>query len=135
MPIFIPESELQIEFTGASGPGGQNVNKVSTKAQLRFVVGASLTLSELEKERVREKLKNILTKNDEIILTDQTNRLQSANREAVVAKFQQLIQDALFVPKARRPTRPTRASKERRLEAKRQTSSVKQARRATKDHF
>ncbi len=133
MQISIPESEIQIEFTGASGPGGQNVNKVSTKAQLRFAVGASLTLSEIEKERVREKLKNLLTKNDEIILTDQTNRLQSANRDAVVVRFQQLIQDALFVQKTRRPTRPTRASKERRLEAKRQTSSVKQARRGLID--
>lgn len=126
--MIIPSSEYILEFARSGGPGGQNVNKVSSKAQLRFKVGASLVLSEDQKNRVREILKNRLTNNDEILVVAEDERSQIQNRELVVTRFQELIAQALHVPKKRRATRPTRNSKERRLQTKKIISERKQSR-------
>lgn len=126
----IPQSEYTIEFARAGGPGGQNVNKVSSKAQLRWCVGASLVLSDEQKERVREKLKNRLTNNDEILVTAEDERSQAQNREQVIARFQEMVAQALIIPKKRRPTKPTRSSKERRLQTKRIDSERKRFRQS-----
>lgn len=129
----IPASEYTLEFTRSGGPGGQNVNKVSSKAQLRFNVGVSLVLSEDQKNQVRVALKNRLTNNDEILVVAEDERSQMQNRELVVARFQELLTQALYVPKKRRPTRPTRNSQEKRLQAKKIISARKQLRRRALD--
>lgn len=126
--MLIPSSEYTLEFARSGGPGGQNVNKVSSKAQLRFNVGASLVLSEDQKNQVRVALKNRLTNSDEILVVAEDERSQIQNRELVVTRFEELIAQALHVPKKRRPTRPTRSSKEKRLQSKRIISERKQSR-------
>lgn len=130
--MTIPPSEFTLEFARSGGPGGQNVNKVSSKAQLRFNVGASLVLSEDQKNRVREILKNRLTNEDEILVVAEDERSQIQNRELVVARFQELITQALHVPKKRRATRPTYGSREKRLETKKIISERKQLRQRTR---
>lgn len=130
--MIIPSSEFTLEFARSGGPGGQNVNKVSSKAQLRFNVGASLVLSEDQKNRVREILKNRLTNEDEILVVAEDERSQIQNRELVVARFQELITQALHVPKKRRATRPTYGSREKRLETKKIISERKQLRQRTR---
>ena len=124
----IPASEYTIEFARSGGPGGQNVNKVSSKAQLRWSVGASQVLSDEQKARVRVALKNRLTNEDEILVTAEDERSQAQNREQVIARFQELVAQALHVPKKRRPTKPTRSSKEKRLQAKKIISERKRSR-------
>lgn len=126
--ICVPESEFTIEFSRSSGPGGQNVNKVSSKAQLRWRVRDSLVLSDEEKQRVREVLKNRLTNDDEILVVAEDERSQTQNRERVIGRFQELIDQALTIPKKRRPTRPTRSSREKRLKEKRVISERKKMR-------
>lgn len=128
MFLIIPESEFTIEFSRSSGPGGQNVNKVSSKAQLRWRVADSMIFSHEQKNCIREKLKNRLTNDDEILVVSEEERSQLQNREKVVERFQELIQQALFVPKKRRLTRPTRGSREKRLESKRLISERKKSR-------
>lgn len=130
--MIIPSSEFTLEFARSGGPGGQNVNKVSSKAQLRFNVGASLVLSEDQKNRVREILKNRLTNEDEILVVAEDERSQIQNRELVVARFQELITQALHVPKKRRATRPTYGSREKRLQTKKIISERKQLRQRTR---
>ena len=124
----IPVSEYTIEFARSGGPGGQNVNKVSSKAQLRWNVGASAVLLDEQKARVRVALKNRLTNEDEILVMAEDERSQAQNREQVIARFQELITQALFVPKKRRATKPTRSSKEKRLQSKKIVSERKKLR-------
>ncbi len=124
----IPASEYTIEFARSGGPGGQNVNKVSSKAQLRWGVGASQSLSDEQKARVRVALKNRLTNDDEILVTAEDERSQAQNREQVIVRFQELIAQALHVQKKRRATKPTRSSKEKRLQSKKIMSERKKMR-------
>jgi len=125
---MIPASEYTIEFARSGGPGGQNVNKVSSKAQLRWGVGVSRVLSDEQKARVRAALKNRLTNDDEILVVAEDERSQAQNREQVIARFQELIAQALHVPKKRRATKPTRSSKEKRLQSKKIMSERKKMR-------
>ena len=127
--MFIPFSEFTIEFARSGGPGGQNVNKVSSKAQLRFNVGASLVLNDEQKNRVREILKNRLTNEDDILVVAEDERSQPQNRDLVIARFQELIAQALYIPKKRRATKPTYSSKLKRLESKKIISERKQSRK------
>lgn len=125
----ITEDEVLIEYTRSSGPGGQNVNKVATKAQLRWRVGASRVFTEEQKERIRKKLATLLNKNDEIVLQGDTTRSQAQNRDLVLQKLNERVAGALFVPKKRRPTKPTRSSREKRLESKKKASVIKKSRK------
>lgn len=125
----IPAAEFTIEFARSGGPGGQNVNKVSSKAQLRWKVGASAVLNDEQKNRVREVLKNRLTNEDEILVMAEDERSQPQNRDLVIARFEEMIADALKIPKKRRPTKPTRSSTEKRLLGKKIISQRKQLRR------
>ncbi len=129
----IPSAEYTIEFARSGGPGGQNVNKVSSKAQLRWKVGASPSLTEDQKNRVREVLKNRLTNDDEILVVAEDERSQPQNRDLVIIRFQELITEALKIPKKRRATKPTRSSKEKRLHSKKIMSARKQTRRGSGD--
>ncbi len=120
---------IKITFARSSGAGGQNVNKTSTKAVVRWSVGKSRVFSEVEKARIRLILKNKLNNNDEIVLMSEEERSQSQNRALAISRLQTLVARALRVPKKRRPTRPTRASKLRRIEFKKIRSQVKAGRR------
>ena len=125
----IPESELNITFARSSGAGGQNVNKTSTKVIIHWPVGKSLVLSDEEKGRVREKLANRINNEDELVLMSEEERSQPQNRERAIARLQELVTEALHVPKKRRATRPTKGSKLRRIESKKIRSQVKLGRR------
>ncbi|MDD2757819.1 MAG: alternative ribosome rescue aminoacyl-tRNA hydrolase ArfB [Patescibacteria group bacterium] len=129
MSIHIPKSEINVTFSRSSGKGGQNVNKTSTKATVHWSVGRSRVLTAEEKARVRAKLASRINLYDEMVVVSEEERSQPQNRERAVARLQALVARALVVPKKRRPTRPTRASKERRLETKIRRGRVKRARR------
>lgn len=129
MSIHIPTSELRVTFSRSSGAGGQNVNKTSTKATVHWSVGRSRVLSVEEKARVRTKLANRINFLDELVVSSERERSQPQNRALAIARLEALITRALHVPKKRRPTRPTKASKIRRLESKIRRSRVKTARR------
>jgi len=121
-------SELVFSASRSSGPGGQNVNKVSTKMELRFNVAGSLLLTDHEKELILEKLAARITAAGELIVVSQSERTQLQNKEKVIEKFYLLITRALTPRKQRKPTMPSKASREERLEKKRQQSEKKERR-------
>jgi len=116
--VVIPDGELSVAFVRASGPGGQNVNKVASAVQLRFDLAANSTLSESAKQRLRGLAGRRLTADGAILIFARTHRTQERNRAEALERLRTLIQSALVPPKPRRPTRPTRASKLERLAGK-----------------
>lgn len=122
-------SELQFKAVRSSGAGGQNVNKVSSKVVLTFNLNASPSLSEEEKLLLTEKLKSKLTSEGLLILNCDEDRSQLKNKEIVIKRFLKLIQNALIIPKKRKPTKIPRSVIEKRLKSKRTTSERKQNRR------
>ncbi|AYA38157.1 aminoacyl-tRNA hydrolase [Hymenobacter oligotrophus] len=125
---FLPE--LQFQTARSSGPGGQNVNKVETKVELRFQPQASALLTEEQKLRVLEKLASRLTADGVLIITAQESRSQQRNKELAVQKFYELLQRSLHQPKARKATKPGAGAVRKRLEGKRRQSEKKANRRA-----
>jgi ribosome-associated protein len=123
------ESEFIYSTSRSSGPGGQNVNKVSTKVELRFNILVTSILTDEEKEKILFKLKNKINKESEIILVSQSERTQLMNKIAVTEKFYDLISKALTVPKKRNKTRPSLTSKIKRLESKRSRGNIKKLRK------
>lgn len=119
------EPELQFSASRSSGPGGQHVNKVNTKVELRFNISESPLLTEEEKTILLQKLKNKINKDGELIIVSQEDRSQYKNKEAAIEKFLDMLKKALTPIKKRRPSRPTRASKEKRLEGKKLVSVKK----------
>jgi len=126
-------NEFVITASRSSGAGGQNVNKVSTKIDLRFHVSSSQLLSDREKEVIHRKLANKISLEGYLIIVSQTERSQLQNKEIAIEKFYAMIEKALTPRIRRKPTRPTKASKERRLESKRLTSDKKSSRKVTED--
>jgi ribosome-associated protein len=120
--ILIPDAAIESKAVRSSGPGGQNVNKLATKIQMWIDLSRVVGLAGDEPARVREFLKSRLDGDGRLLVSSQETRDQARNREDCVAKVVDLIRAALVRPKVRRPTRPTRASKERRVEAKRHRS-------------
>jgi len=116
--VQIPESDLSLSFVRGAGPGGQNVNKVATAAQLRFDLAGTRILDERAKQRLRALAGHRLIDSGEILIMARNHRTQEGNRREALGRLQDLITRALIVPKTRRATRPTRAARERRIEAK-----------------
>ena len=129
--VTAPASALRWQFARSSGPGGQNVNKVNTKAELWVPVAAIVGLRGRATERLRTLAGRRLTTSDEIHLAADTERTQEANRAAVLGRLRELLVAAMHEPKPRRKTKPSRASRQRRLESKRRRSQVKATRRGT----
>ena len=128
--IAIEESEIQEEFVRASGPGGQNVNKVATAVQLRFDVANSLSLPEDVRARLVRLAGSRMTEGGVLIINARRFRSQDRNRQDAIERLVELIQRAAERPKVRRATRPSRASKTRRLESKRRRGEKKRLRRS-----
>ncbi len=125
----IPDNELVITFARSSGAGGQNVNKTSTKAIIHWSVKNSSAFSDIEKQIIREKLINKLNNEDEIVIDSEEERSQPQNKEIAITRLNNLVINALHVPKIRRPTRPTKSSKLKRLEGKKIRSQIKSDRK------
>ncbi|NNK75272.1 MAG: aminoacyl-tRNA hydrolase [Maribacter sp.] len=121
--------EIKLKAVRSSGPGGQHVNKVSTKVELTFDVENSKALSLTEKERLYDKLANRLTKDHVLILHSDESRSQHKNKEFSIKRFLDLIEFGLAVPKKRRKTKPTRSSVEKRLHSKKKDALKKAKRR------
>ncbi len=117
--VVVPEAAIETKAVRASGPGGQNVNKLATKIQMRVDLDRILGFDGDDLSRVREFLKSRLDADGRLLVMSQETRDQARNREDCAAKVADLIRAALFRPKVRRRTKPTRASKERRVDAKR----------------
>lgn len=126
--LSIDEDELVIRAARASGPGGQHVNKTSTAIELRFDVAGSPSLDEETKARLAGLGGSRMTLEGVLVLFAQARRSQELNRQEAVERLFELIRAAAVRPKRRRPTKPTKASKERRLEAKKGRSGIKSAR-------
>ncbi|MCL2230813.1 MAG: aminoacyl-tRNA hydrolase [Treponema sp.] len=118
-------SYAQAAFSRSGGPGGQNVNKVNTKVTLRLRLNELNGLSEIELERVKTLLANRITTEDEIVITSDEERSQRINLERAYFRLESLILNAARLPKIRKPTKPSRAAKEKRLEAKRRQGMKK----------
>jgi ribosome-associated protein len=130
--VVIDDREVEEHFVRASGPGGQNVNKVSTAVELRFNVAASSLAADV-KERLRALAGHRLTADDVLLIDSREHRTQAMNREAARARLVALLQHALKRPKKRRPTRPGKASREKRLVSKKRRSEVKALRQGRDD--
>ena len=128
--LIISSSEIAYRTTRSSGPGGQHVNKAETQVELLFDVTHSPSLTEAQRRRILSQLKNLIDQDGVLHLTAQSERSQLRNREIVTARFQAVLAAALRVPKKRRPTKPTAASKTKRIESKKRRGQIKQLRRS-----
>jgi ribosome-associated protein len=128
--LLIPADELSWTAVRSSGPGGQNVNKVATKVELRFDFEASAVLGPSVKARLLRNVEGRLDAEGRLLITSDETRSQSRNLELARARLAEFVRAALVAPKRRKKTRPSRASKERRLEQKRQTAAKKRDRSA-----
>ena len=125
--LAVPLAELHFRFSPSGGPGGQNANKVATRVELRFDVAGSPSLGPRQRARLLDRL------GPEVRVVADDERSQLRNRQLAVDRFRQRVADALHVEAPRRPTRPSRGAKERRLQAKRQLSERKRNRRPDLD--
>jgi ribosome-associated protein len=127
--ISLDEREIEESFVRASGPGGQNVNKLSTAVQLRFDVRHSPSLPGDVRARLERLAGSRLTRDGELVIIAQSHRTQARNRQDALDRLIELIRKAAVAPIKRRPTRPTKASRERRIEGKKRRAGIKRQRR------
>jgi ribosome-associated protein len=126
--IVIPDEELEWKFIRSSGPGGQNVNKVASAVQLRFLLVRNVTLPVSVRNRLRRLAGQKLIDDGSILIKAMTERSQDQNRRAALERLEALIRAAMVEPKIRKKTRPTKASKERRIDSKKRRGLTKQQR-------
>ncbi|HEX8906643.1 MAG TPA: alternative ribosome rescue aminoacyl-tRNA hydrolase ArfB [Longimicrobiaceae bacterium] len=131
--LWVPRAELGYRATRSGGPGGQHVNTSSTRVELAWDVGASPSLSDEQRTRIREKLANRINAEGVLLLAASEHRSQHQNKEAVTDRFVELVRQALVVPKKRKKTRPSAAAREARLRAKKHRSETKRRRRTLED--
>jgi ribosome-associated protein len=127
--LALPEEELRVEYARSGGPGGQNVNKVETKVQVRWNPAESEAISEADRAWLLTRLASRLTTDGDLLISSTRTRYRERNREDALKKLAETVREALRRPKRRRKSRPTRASIERRLETKRRRSRTKKDRR------
>lgn len=125
MDVEVLNNELQFKAVRSSGAGGQNVNKVSSKVELTFNLEASNGLSDEEKERLKTNIGNRLTKDNLLLMQCDESRSQHKNKELVIKRFFELLEEGLIIPKERKATKVPKAVVKKRLKAKRQTSEKK----------
>jgi len=126
--VSVSEHELNFVCDRSPGPGGQNVNKVNTRVTLLFDVEGSLSLSQLQKKRVRQKLATRINSEGVLRISSSRERTQLANRRATVNRFIELMKAAFHTPRPRRATRPSKAAVQRRLDTKKQRGALKRSR-------
>ena len=126
--IVIPDEELEWKFIRSSGPGGQNVNKVASAAQLRFLLPQNISLPVAARNRLRRLAGQKLIDDGSILFKSMSERTQEGNRRAALERLEALIRAALTEPKIRKKTRPSKASKERRIDSKKRRGTTKQSR-------
>ena len=131
--ISLDEARISFQYIRAAGPGGQHVNKTSSAVQLRFPVDGNPDLPVAVIERLRVIAGHQLTNRGELVITAREHRSQSDNRRAAIQRLIGLIQRAARVPKKRKATRPSRATRQRRLDSKRQQGQRKHSRRKVRD--
>jgi ribosome-associated protein len=124
----IPESELTLSASRAGGPGGQHVNKVASRVTLRFDVEGSPSLDEAQRRRLMTRLRTRITNEGVLVMHCRRHRSQAANRAELVERFAEIVTGALRPRRARKKTRPSAASRERRLEEKRRRAKIKRGR-------
>jgi ribosome-associated protein len=127
--VFAPPDAVRLQFSRSGGPGGQNVNKLNTKAELWVTLDAIIGLQSDAHARLAKLAGNRLTAAGEIHFVAETSRRQEGNREAVLERLREMIVQAKVRPRPRRKTKPTRGSRERRIQSKRRRSEVKSTRR------
>jgi len=130
--LVIPAEELREAASRSGGPGGQHVNKASTRVTLRWCVESSRALSNAQRARLNRRLASRLTRAGELVIHAGGARSRARNRERARERLEELVREGLAVPRARRATRPSGASRKRRLEGKRRRSSVKNTRRGVR---
>ncbi len=131
--IRIPEEEFSWSFVRSGGPGGQNVNKVASKAVLRWNINASPSVPDDVKDRLRQQQGRRITGDGDLVLASQRYRDQERNRLDCLDKLREMLRAEAVTPKTRRKTKPTRSSRERRLADKRHRASIKARRRGTEE--
>ena len=129
--ITIPAAELTLSYVRASGPGGQNVNKVASKAVLRFALRDSMALPDEQKARALARLASKLTREGELIVTNATTRDQTRTRDAALARLAEMLAAAVTRPRKRKATKPSAGTVAKRLDAKRRRADTKRGRRVT----
>lgn len=131
--LNIPDHEVRFTFSRSSGPGGQNVNKVNSRVTLWFDIGASASLTDQQKQAIRNKLANRINDSGILSISSSSYRTQGANRQDVILRFQALLENALTKRLARKKTKIPRRVQEKRLQAKKRRAMIKSGR--SKKHF
>ena len=127
--VYVPKSALRYGYFRSSAPGGQSVNKLSTKVRLHIHLGALTSLTYPAKSRLRKAGGNAITDDDTLLITCEESRSQRVNKQKCLDKLWALIQEAMKVPKRRRATKPSAGARRRRLESKKRRGQTKQARK------
>lgn len=133
--VFIAENELMFKTSRSGGPGGQNVNKLNTRVMVLFDVAGSPSLSDEHKRQIRGRLSTRMDKHDVLRVVSQKHRSQDANRQAVVERLQELLREALKPRLVRRKTKTSAAARQRRLDAKKRRSAIKQHRQVVREDW